>query len=222
MIKVEELNENIYELEKEIKNIKSVSEVFNDLNKLSLEVKADAELHNAIIQDISSISKEIESSSKTLNDLANKHNQTLEEIRTYFDDTLTSIVKSSNDANAKLNGLYEKFIQNIRADYEKQNKDYLDKIGQLMVNIEANADKLSKDINNQLDKNQRIIGSEIKNLNYEIQNSIVNFINTKSESIESKFLIKKQEDQANFKVIKILSIVSILFSVISIVVVMIK
>lgn len=222
MIKVEELNENIYELEKEIQNIKSVSEVFNELSKLSLEVKADAELHNAIIQDISSISKEIESTSKTLNESANKYNQTLEEIRTHFDDTLTSIVKNNNEATDKLNGLYEKFTQNIRADYEKQNKDYLDKIGQLMVNIEANADKFSKDINNQLDKNQRIIGSEIKNLNYEIQNSIVNFINTKSESIESKFLIKKQEDQANFKILKILSIVSMLFSVVSIVVVLIK
>jgi len=83
-------------------------------------------------------------------------------------------------------------------------------------------DRLEKEIESKLDKNSVNMGTEIKNLNYDIQNSLMKYMDSKIVSLESKLAVKQKEDQANAKRITIITSANILAAVVIVVLILFK
>lgn len=238
MINVNQLNENIDELEKEIQNIKSVSKVYEELSKLSAEIKVDKGLHNTIIKDLSEVSLKFNTTSSALTDAIHKFNQVSNDSKTILCNSISEIIKDNKsasnqliegyknyenevsakifDAAKKLNSQYEGFEKNIDSRLDSINRNYKEEIQLMEKRIDDYTKNINKDVMNQLDKNEKTIGTEVKNLNDEIQNTLMQFITAKSENIEAKFSEKEKTDQANAKTLKILLGVSIIFGILGI------
>lgn len=222
MINVSQLNANIDELEKQITNIKSAGKMFEEIQKLSIEVKCDKELHEKLINEVLSASKEMNETSDALINTLDKLNQISTEIKKAVDQNMSEIKEESKTVNMSMVEAYQKYEIDINSKLSDLNKEYLIKIAGLEETINKNNDKLSNEITMQLSNNQRATTSEIMSVNYGIQNSLMSFITSKTESMDIKFENKQKEDLVNAKILKILVGISILVSGASIIVRFIK
>ena len=222
MINVSQLNANIDELEKQITNIKSAGKMFEEIQKLSIEVKSDKELHEKLINEVLSVSKEMNETSNALINTLDKLNQISTEMKKAVDQNMSEIKEESKTVNMSMVEAYQKYEIDINSKLSDLNKEYLIKIAGLEETINKNNDKLSDDIATQLSNNQRATTTEIMSVNYGIQNSLMSFITSKTESMDIKFENKQNEDLANAKILKILVAISILVSGASIIVHFIK
>lgn len=222
MINVGQLNDNIGELEKQINNIKSASRIFEELQKLSAEVKTDKELHDKLIKEALVVSKGMAETSGALINALDNLNQLSAETKKAIDKNLIEIKEESKSVNLSMTEAYKNYESVINSKYTSLNEDYLNKIAKLEENNDKNCIRICGSIATQLENNQRATSTEITNLNYGIQNSLMSFITSKTESMDLRFENKQKEDLANTKALKILVIISILVSGTSVILQFIK
>lgn len=226
MINVNQLNENIEELEKEIQNIKSVSRIYKEISKLSADVKVEKELHYTIIKDLTTVSQKINSSSSELANAIHKFDQVSTENKVILCDSLSSMMEDSKrissqlikeyknyenevstmifDITKQLSKQYDGFEENTNLRLESINRTYFEEIGLIKKIIDEYSKNINQDVLNQLENNERTIETEVKKLNNEIQNTLTQLITKKTENFEFIISEKQKTDQANVKKIQMM------------------
>ena len=244
MIDVNKLNSNIEEIEKQVKKFQSASRLFDEMRKLSLEVKADKERHDELIEKFNITSKRLAETANSLIKIINNLNQISSDVKISIDKNLSEIKKENAEVNLHLVDSYKNyetdvnlklaeyatdliaqqtnFITNVNLKYDALNSNYLEKIAKLEDNIDKSNERISGEMAQQLAAMQNTISTENTNAYYGIQNSIMSFITAKNEGFEIKFENKLKEDQANVQSLKTLLGLSILTSVIAIAIHFIK
>ncbi len=206
MVDVKKLNSTIESLEDEVENIRKISRIVSDLEKLNNDVLTNNESSKDAISKIELIKEDLSTTISTYESFIEDAKRALEEINGTIDSRVSEIQKENLDFNKQLADSYKEMendlltqLQNIKNENKKLYLEF-DEI-----------------LSSKLDRNKSDIQVEIRNNSNEVITDIEIKMNSKILELENKIkeysdeLNKKAESQRKFLIIlTVLSIINII------------
>ena len=206
MVDVKKLNSTIESLEDEVENIRKISRIVSDLEKLNNDVLTNNESSKDAISKIELIKEDLSTTISTYESFIEDAKRALEEINGTIDSRVSEIQKENLDFNKQLADSYKEMendlltqLQNIRNENKKLYLEF-DEI-----------------LSSKLDRNKSDIQVEIRNNSNEVITDIEIKMDSKILELENKIreysdeLNKKAESQRKFLIIlTVLSIINII------------
>lgn len=206
MVDVKKLNSTIESLEDEVENIRKISRIVSDLEKLNNDVLTNNESSKDAISKIELIKEDLSTTISTYESFIEDAKRALEEINGTIDSRVSEIQKENLDFNKQLADSYKEMendlltqLQNIKNENKKLYLEF-DEI-----------------LSSKLDRNKSDIQVEIRNNSNEVITDIEIKMDSKILELENKIkeysdeLNKKAESQRKFLIIlTVLSIINII------------
>lgn len=202
MIDVNNLDKTINEFEKEVDNIKNISSIVTNLNKVAKEVVSNKQDFKDITDNLHNVKQELLDKIKTYDKLIDDTMGLLEQVNK----TIDSRIKNIQDENLSFN-------KKLGLDYQNIENDLLSHI----QDIRKESNKLLLDyqevIDGKLDRNKSDLVVQMRDNSKEIIEDINKSINQKSESILTQMSKNSEAVKKKLKVQNILLIIIMIIGI---------
>lgn len=202
MIDAMNLDKTINEFEKEVDNIKNISNIVTTLNKVAEEVVSNKQEFKDMTDNLHNVKQELLDKIKTYDKLIDDTMKLLDQVNK----TIDSRIKDIQDENMTFN-------KKIGLDYQNIENDLLSHIQSIRNESNKLLLEYQEVIDGKLDRNKSDLIIQIRDNSKEIIDYINKSINQKSESILTQINNNNEAVKKKLKVQKILLIVIMIIGI---------